>query len=138
MNSNGLRRLDQVARQLQPEPLPTRHFFAVERRQAAARYGDQTAIEALAAVEEVDRLIRDIDHLRAAHGLDPVDLAILVNQTAFFEYAQDSGAIAGRLVGAFFDQDMEQSGEVHAWSHQRSRAHFEHIIAARLAAQDVA
>lgn len=138
MNRDALRRLEVVARGLTPEELPARHFFAIQRFQAEAGYGNQTPAEVLERVTEVDRVISEFDMIRIDHGLDPIDFAIVVNRGAFPGHNQSAGAIAGLLVGAFWNQDRDRHGEHFAWSHQRDRTHLESIVAGRLATLEAA
>ena len=129
---NQRRRLESVAALLSPEEVPTRHFFAIDRHQAEAGYGGQTALEILESVEEVDRTIRVFDELRATQHLDLIDTAIIISQTWNADHAQVASAVAGSLVAAHFAWDQERFGEAVAWRQQRSRGQFEGMIAARL------
>jgi len=130
---NQRRRLESVATLLSPEEVPTAHFFAIDRHQAAAGFGGRTAIEILESVEEVDRTIRTHDELRAAQHLDLIDTVIIISQTWNADHAQDASAVAGSLVAAYFAWDQERFGEAVAWRQQRSRGQFESMIAGRLA-----
>ena len=96
------RRLESVATLLSPEEVPTACFFAIDRHQAAAGYGDQTPLQILESIEEVDRTTRAVDELRGSQHLDLIDTAIVIQQQAFPHYAQTASSIAGSIVQAFF------------------------------------
>ncbi len=127
-----MRDLEIVARNLRPEEVPTACFFAIDRHQAAAGYGGQTALEILESIEAVNAAIAHYDAFRSQHRLDVVDFAILVSRTWHTDYAQTPSAVAGSIVQAFFHWDKERYGEDRAWRQQRSRGEFEGQIAARL------
>jgi len=129
---NQRRRLESVATLLSPEEVPTACFFAIDRHQAAAGYGDQTPLQILESIEAVNTTINAVEELRGSQRLDLIDTAIIISQTWNADHAQDASAVAGSLVAAYFAWDKERYGEAVAWRQQRSRGQFEGMIAARL------
>jgi len=129
---NQRRRLESVATLLSPEEVPTACFFAIDRHQAAAGYGDQTPLQILESIEAVNTTINAVEELRGSQRLDLIDTAIIISQTWNADHAQDASAVAGSFVAAYFAWDKERYGEAVAWRQQRSRGQFEGMIAARL------
>jgi hypothetical protein len=126
--------LEVIARSRQPEQVPVRCFFAQERFQARANYGNQSPAVVLADIEDVERVIAAYDDLRREHRLDVIDLAISIATCSDPDHAPTPSGIAGMIVHAYFHWDMERFGEDRAWRHQRSRGEFEGQVSGRLAA----
>ena len=130
--------LEVIARGRQPDGPPTWTFFAQERFQARANYGNQSPATVLEDIEGVERTIRAYDEIRAEHRLDAIDLAITIATCSDPDHAPTPSGIASSIVHAYFHWDMERFGEDRAWRHQRSRGEFEGQIAGRLARMDAA
>jgi hypothetical protein len=128
--------IEAIARSRQPDQVPARHFFYVDLFQAKANYGGQPPDQVLADVEDVERVIRAYDDLRTEHGLDVIDLAIMISTHSVPDRAYTPSGIAGMIVHAFFHWDVERHGEDYAWRHQRSRGAFEGQVAGRLGVMD--
>ncbi len=126
--------LEVIVRGRQPDGPPTWTFFAQERFQARANYGNQSPDVVLEDIEGVERTIRAHDEVRTEHRLDVVDLAIMISTYSDPDHAPTPSGIAGMIVEAFFHWDRERFGEDRAWRHQRSRGEFEGQVAGRLAA----
>jgi len=126
--------LEIVARSRQPDGPPTWTFFAQERFQARANYGNQSPATVLEDIESVERTIRAYDEIRAEHRLHAIDLAIVIATYSFPDHVQTPSGIAGMIVGACWEWDKQRFGETKAWGTQRSRGEFEGQIAGRLAA----
>ncbi len=124
--------LETIVRSRQPEEPPTWCFFAQERFQAAANYGNQPPAVVLEDIEDVERVIAAVDAYRTVHRLDAVDTAILIARHSGPSGSPSASGIAGSLVQAFWYWDRERFGEDRAWRHQRSRSEFEGQIAGRL------
>ena len=127
-----LANLEIIARGRHPEGPPTWCFFAQERFQAAANYGNQSPAVVLEDIEDVERVIAAYDDVRRDHRLDVVDTAILIARHADPSAIPSASGIAGMLVEAYFHWDRERHGEDKAWRLQRSRSEFEGQIAGRL------
>ncbi len=126
--------LEIVARSRQPEQVPVWCFFYQTLFQARANYGNEPADVVLADVEDVERIIRAYEAIRTEHGLDLIDLAIVIATCGDPDHAPTPSGIASSIVHAYFHWDLERYGEDRAWRHQRSRGEFEGQIAGRLAA----
>jgi hypothetical protein len=124
--------LEVIARSRQPDGPPTWTFFAQQRFQAAANYGNEPPAVVLESIEAVERVIAAVDAYRRDHHLDVVDTAITISHHAFPDHAQTASGIAGMLVEAFWYWDAERFGEAKAWRHQRSRSEFEGQVGGRL------
>jgi hypothetical protein len=130
--SGRIAALEAIVRNREPDGPPTWCFFAQERFQAAANYGNQSPAVVLDDVEAVERVIAAYDEIRVVHQLDVVDLTIFISRYDFPDHAQTASGIAGSLVQAFWYWDRERFGEDKAWRKQRSRSEFEGQIAGRL------
>ena len=130
--------LEVIARNRHPEGPPTWTFFAQERFQAAANYGNQSPDVVLEDVEAVERMIAAYDDIRREHHLDVIDLAIAISTYGFPDHNQSASGIAGMIVGAYWEWDNQRFGETRAWGTQRSRSEFEGQVAGRLAKMDAA
>jgi hypothetical protein len=125
--------LEVIARGRQPDEPPTWTFFAQQRFQAAANYGNQSPAVVLEDIEDVERVIAAYDEIRTEHRLDLIDLAIAISTYSFPDHVQTPSGIAGMIVGACWEWDNQRFGETKAWGTQRSRGEFEGQIAGRLA-----
>jgi transcription termination factor NusB len=130
--------LEVIARGRQPDGPPTWTFFAQERFQARANYGNQSPATVLEDIEDVERIIRAYEAIRTEHRLDVIELAIVIATCGDPDHAPTPSGIASSIVAAYFHWDMERFGEDRAWRHQWSRGEFEGQIAGRLARMDAA
>ena len=136
MMSSAARRiadLETIVGNREPDGPPTWCFFAQQRFQAAANYGNQPPSAVLEDIEEVERVIATCDEYRRTHRLDVIDLAVLIARHSDPSDRPSASGIAGSLVQAHWYWDRERFGEDKAWRHQRSRSQFEGEIAGRLA-----
>jgi hypothetical protein len=125
--------LEVIARSRQPDGPPTWTFFAQERFQARANYGNQSPATVLEDIEGVERTIRAYDEIRTEHRLDVIDLAISISTYSDPDHAPTPSGIAGMIVHAYFHWDMERHSEDYAWRHQRSQREFEHRVPGAIA-----
>lgn len=124
--------LEAIIGNREPDGPPTWCFFATERFQAAANYGNQPPDAVLEDIEDVERIIRTYDELRREQHLDLIDLAILIARHSFPSHNQSASGIAGMIVGAYWEWDRERYVETKAWGTQQQRSRFEGQIAGRL------
>ncbi len=125
--------LEVIARGRQLDEPPAWTFFAQQRFQARANYGNQSPAVVLEDIEGVERTIRAYDEIRTEHHLDVIDLAIAISTYSFPDHVQTPSGIAGMIVHAYFHWDMERHSEDYAWRHQRSQREFEHRVPGAIA-----